>query len=41
MVDNGEINIDLVLKDRQKAREALARLHKALEAFSKNKGKCG
>lgn len=39
MVSNGEIDMDVVLTDRKAARAALARLHKALEAYSNNKGR--
>ena len=39
MVSNGEIDMDNVLTDRKAARAALARLHKALEAYSQSKGR--
>ena len=39
MVSSGEIDMDVVLTDRNAARAALSRLHKALEAHSQNKGR--
>ena len=39
MVSNGEIDMDVVLKDRKAARAALARLHQSLETYSQNKGR--